>query len=94
MSFLPGLKLGNGALIYGRVGAAQAKLKSATCNSSLTYKGMLYGIGMKGAVAKNLALVVEYQNYVLKEKEGAKPEAVGVMLGCSIHDLVGPGSTG
>jgi opacity protein-like surface antigen len=81
VSFLPGLKLGTGALIYGRVGAAQAKLKSDTFNSSLTYKGMLYGLGMKGAVAKNLALVVEYQNYVLKEKEGAKPEAVGVMLG-------------
>src|SRR5262245_30463204 len=28
ISFLPGLKLGTGALIYGRIGAAQAKLKA------------------------------------------------------------------
>jgi len=81
VSFLPGLKLGTGALIYARVGAAQAKLKSATFGSSQTHKGTLYGLGMKGAVARNLALVVEYQNYDLKEKEGTKPEAVGVMLG-------------
>lgn len=82
VSILPGLKLGNDALIYGRIGAAQAKLKAqSTGGFSQTHKGTLYGVGMKGAVAKNLALVVEYQNYVLKEKEGIKPDAVGVLLG-------------
>ena len=81
VSFLPGLKLGTGALLYGRIGAAQAKLKSESGDFSQTHKGMLYGVGMKGAVARNLALVVEYQNYVLKEKEGIKPESVGVLLG-------------
>jgi opacity protein-like surface antigen len=81
VSILPGLKLGTGALIYGRIGAAQAKLKSQSGDFSQTHKGTLYGLGMKGAVAKNLALVVEYQNYDLKEKEGIKPESVGVMVG-------------
>ena len=81
VSFLPGFKLGTGALIYGRVGAAQAKLMSQSGDFSQTHKGILYGLGMKGAVAKNLALVVEYQNYDLKEKEGVKPDAVGVLLG-------------
>jgi opacity protein-like surface antigen len=81
VSILPGLKLGTGALIYARLGAAQAKLKSQSGGFSQTHKGTLYGIGMKGAVAKNLALVVEYQNYDLKEKEGIKPDAVGVLLG-------------
>ena len=81
VSILPGLKLGTGALLYARIGAAQAKLKSQSGGFSQTHKGTLYGLGMKGAVAKNLAVVVEYQNYDLKEKEGVKPEAVGVMLG-------------
>jgi opacity protein-like surface antigen len=81
VSILPGLKLGTGALIYARFGAAQAKLKSQSGGFSQTHKGTLYGLGMKGAVAKNLALVVEYQNYDLKEKEGVKPDAVGVLLG-------------
>jgi opacity protein-like surface antigen len=81
VSFLPGIKLGTGALIYGRIGAAQAKLKSQSGDFSETFKGQLYGLGMKGAVAPNLALVVEYQNYVLKEKDGVKPDAVGVLLG-------------
>ena len=81
VSILPGLKLGTGALIYARIGAAQAKLKSQSGGFSQTHKGTLYGLGMKGAVAKNLALVVEYQNYDLKEKEGIKPESVGVMVG-------------
>ena len=81
VSILPGLKLGTGALIYARFGAAQAKLKSQSGGFSQTHKGTLFGLGMKGAVAKNLALVVEYQNYDLKEKDGIKPESVGVMLG-------------
>ena len=81
VSILPGLKLGTGALIYGRIGAAQAKLKSQSGDFSQTHKGTLYGLGMKGAVAKNLAVVVEYQNYDLKEKEGIKPESVCVVLG-------------
>lgn len=81
LSILPGLKLGTGALIYGRIGAAQAKLKAQSGGFSQTHKGTLFGLGMKGAVAKNLALVVEYQNYDMKEKEGVKPDAVGVLLG-------------
>jgi opacity protein-like surface antigen len=81
VSILPGLKLGTGALLYARIGSAQAKLKSESGNFSQTHKGTLFGIGMKGAVAKNLAMVVEYQNYDLKEKEGVKPDAVGVVLG-------------
>jgi opacity protein-like surface antigen len=81
VSILPGFKLGTGALIYARIGAAQAKLKSQSGDFTQTHKGTLYGIGMKGAVAKNLALVVEYQNYDLKAKEGIKPDAVGVLLG-------------
>jgi opacity protein-like surface antigen len=81
VSILPGVKLGTGALIYGRIGTAQAKLKAQSGGFSQTHKGTLYGVGMKGAVAKNLALVVEYQNYDMKEKEGIKPDAVGVLLG-------------
>jgi opacity protein-like surface antigen len=81
ISILPGLKLGTGALIYARIGAAQAKLKSSFVDFSQTHKGTLFGVGMKGAVTKNLALVVEYQNYDLKEKDGIKPEAVGLLLG-------------
>jgi opacity protein-like surface antigen len=81
LSILPGLKLGTGALIYGRIGAAQAKLKAQSGGFSQTHKGTLFGLGMKGAVAKNLALVVEYQNYDMKEKEGVKPDAVGVLVG-------------
>lgn len=81
VSILPGLKLGTGALIYARIGAAQAKLKAQSGGFSQTHKGTLFGVGMKGAVAKNLALVVEYQNYDLKEKEGIKPDAVGLLLG-------------
>lgn len=81
LSILPGLKLGPSALIYGRIGAAQAKLKGQNVSFSETHKGKLYGIGMKGAVHKNLCLVVEYQNYDLKEKNGLKPEGVGVLLG-------------
>ena len=81
VSILPGLKLGTGALIYARIGAAQAKLKAQSGGFSQTHKGTLFGVGMKGAVTKNLALVVEYQNYDLKEKEGIKPDAVGLLLG-------------
>jgi opacity protein-like surface antigen len=81
VSILPGLKLGTSALIYARIGAAQAKLKAQQGGFSQTHKGTLFGVGMKGAVAKNLALVVEYQNYDMKEKEGIKPEAVGLLLG-------------
>ena len=81
VSIMPGLKLGTGALIYARIGAAQAKLKAQSGGFSQTHKGTLFGVGMKGAVAKNLALVVEYQNYDLKEKEGIKPDAVGLLLG-------------
>ena len=81
VSILPGLKLGTGALIYGRIGMAQAKLKSQSGDFSQTHKGTLYGLGMKGAVTKNLCVLVEYQNYDLKEKEGIKPESVGVLLG-------------
>lgn len=80
-SILPGLKLGTGALIYARIGMAQAKLKAQSGGFSQTHKGTLFGVGMKGAVAKNLALVVEYQNYDMKEKEGIKPDAVGLLLG-------------
>jgi opacity protein-like surface antigen len=81
VSILPGVKLGTGALIYARIGTAQAKLKAQSGGFSQTHKGTLYGVGMKGAVAKNLALVVEYQNYDMHEKEGIKPDAVGVLLG-------------
>lgn len=81
VSVLPGLKLGTGALIYARIGSAQAKLKAQSGGFSQTHKGTLFGVGMKGAVARNLALVVEYQNYDLKEKEGIKPDAVGLLLG-------------
>jgi len=81
VSIMPGLKLGTSALIYARIGMAQAKLKSQTGDFTQTHKGTLFGLGMKGAVHKNLCLVVEYQNYDLKEKEGIKPDAVGVLLG-------------
>jgi opacity protein-like surface antigen len=81
VSILPGVKLGTGALLYARIGTAQAKLKAQSGGFSQTHKGTLYGVGMKGAVAKNLALVVEYQNYDMNEKEGIKPDAVGVLLG-------------
>jgi opacity protein-like surface antigen len=80
-SILPGFKLGTSALIYGRVGTAQAKLKAQDGSFSQTHKGMLYGLGMKGAVAKNASVLVEYQNYDMKEKDGVKPEATGVLLG-------------
>jgi opacity protein-like surface antigen len=81
VSILPGLKLGPSALIYARIGAAQAKLKTSVSDFNQTQKGTLFGVGMKGAVAKNLCLVVEYQNYDFKEKDGVKPEAVGLLLG-------------
>lgn len=82
ISILPGLKLGPSALIYGRIGAAQAKLKfQFPADTSQTHNGTLYGVGMKGAVHKNLCLVVEYQNFDFKEKNGVKPESVGLTLG-------------
>ena len=81
VSIMPGLKLGTGALIYARIGAAQAKFQAQSVGTKETRNGTLYGLGMKGAVHKNLCLVVEYQNYDLKEKDGFKPEAVGVLLG-------------
>jgi opacity protein-like surface antigen len=81
VSILPGLKLGTSALIYARIGAAQAKFQAQSVDSKETRNGTLFGIGMKGAVHKNLCLVVEYQNYDFKEKDGFKPEAVGVLIG-------------
>ena len=81
VSIMPGLKLGTSALIYARIGTAQAKFQAQSTDSKDTRHGTLYGLGMKGAVHKNLCLVVEYQNYDFKEKDGFKPEAVGVVLG-------------
>jgi opacity protein-like surface antigen len=81
VSILAGFQLGDGALIYARFGAAQAKLKAALSDFSQKHTGKLFGIGMKGAMTPNLALVLEYQNYDLKEKEGVKPDAVGVVVG-------------
>lgn len=81
VSILPGLQLGTSALIYARVGTAQAKFQAASVDTTDKRNGTLLGLGMKGAVHKNLCLVVEYQNYTFKEKDGFKPEAVGVVLG-------------
>ena len=81
VSILPGLQLGTSALIYARVGTAQAKFQAASVDTTDKRNGTLLGLGMKGAVHKNLCLVVEYQNYAFKEKDGFKPEAVGVVLG-------------
>ena len=80
-SILPGFKFGTTGLVYARIGAAQAKLKAQDGSFSQTHKGMLYGLGMKQAVTKNVSLLVEYQNYDMKEKDGIKPEATGVLVG-------------
>jgi opacity protein-like surface antigen len=81
VSILPGLQLGASALIYARIGTAQAKFQAASVDTKDKRNGTLFGLGMKGAVHKNLCVVVEYQNYDFKEKDGFKPEAVGVLLG-------------
>jgi hypothetical protein len=36
---------------------------------------------MKQALGSNGALVVEYQNYEMNEKDGIQPRATGVLIG-------------
>jgi len=80
-SILPGFKFGPNGLAYLRIGAAQAKLKAARGGFSQTHNGKLYGIGMKQALAPNLALFIEYQNYDFKEKDQIQPASTGFILG-------------
>jgi len=81
LSILPGLKFTPTGLFYARIGAAQAKYKDSQGTFSQTHKGTLFGVGMKQEVARHAALLVEFQNYVMKEKDGLKPESTGVLLG-------------
>ena len=81
ISILPGLKFSPTGLVYGRVGAVQAKFKDSEGAFSLTHKGTLFGIGTKQEVARHAAVLVEFQNYVMKEKDGLKPESTGVLIG-------------
>lgn len=72
ISILPGYKLSNNTLIYGRLGYVGAKLKLSESYSdsngfsdgysdSKSVNGILYGIGMKHAFTPQLAAVLEYQ---------------------------------
>ena len=80
LSVLPGYKFGPNSLGFVRVGAAQAKLK-AEGGPSQTHSGIVFGIGVKQAVSRNLAVSLEYQNYDLEEKDGLTPRSTGVVLG-------------
>jgi hypothetical protein len=81
VSILPGIKVGSTGLIYGRIGATQAKLKGTDGSFSEKFDGVLFGVGMKQALGSNGALVVEYQNYEMNEKDGIQPRATGVLIG-------------
>jgi opacity protein-like surface antigen len=81
VSILPGIKFGNTGLLFARIGAAQAKLKGSDGSFSQKHDGLLFGIGMKQALGSRGAVVVEYQNYDFKEKEGLEPRATGVLIG-------------
>jgi hypothetical protein len=81
VSLLPGIKFGNSGLLYARIGAVQAKLKGADGSFTQKHDGVLFGIGTKLALGSRGAVVVEYQNYDLKEKEGIQPRATGVLIG-------------
>ena len=88
-SILPGYKLSNSALLYGRLGMASAKTSGNALlpDSGKTHRGALYGVGVKLAMDKNWSGVVEYQSYDLKSKDypigggSAKPSASGIVLG-------------
>jgi hypothetical protein len=84
VSLLPGIKFGNTGLLYARIGATQAKLKGADGSFTQTHDGVLFGLGTKLALGSNGAIVVEYQNYDLKEKEGIQPRATGVLIGLQL----------
>jgi outer membrane protein with beta-barrel domain len=81
VSLLPGIKFGNTGLLYARIGATQAKLKGADGSFTQKHDGVLFGVGTKLALGSNGAIVVEYQNYDMKEKEGIQPRATGVLIG-------------
>jgi len=91
LSVLPGFKVGNNALLFGRVGWAQAKTAGSaftTANigaGSQKHDGTLWGIGGKYAFTRNVSAVVEYQVYDLNSKsyagQGVKPQSTGIVLG-------------
>jgi opacity protein-like surface antigen len=94
LSVLPGYKFGDRALMFARLGYAQAKttgniLTDGLGTSGQTHSGLLYGIGAKAAFNRNLSLTVEYELYDLKGKnypfsgftEEIAPKAAGVVLG-------------
>ncbi len=70
LSFLPGYKLDNTTLAYGRLGYARAKndINFPGESVSKTSNGILYGLGVKHAFTRNLAGVFEFQNLVMQEK--------------------------
>jgi len=88
LSVLPGLKFGDNALAYGRIGFASAKTSGSFFDpdGGQTHNGNLWGVGTKLAFDRRFSLTVEYQVYDLKTKDYAvngqlRPGSNGVVIG-------------
>lgn len=62
-SILPGYKLGQDTLVYGRFGIVKAEGEESWDggSDSIDFSGKIWGIGVKHALTQNLVAVLEYQ---------------------------------
>lgn len=84
LSVLPGFKLNSNSLPYVRLGYVQAKLKGPQ-DINKSFNGILWGIGVKLALSRNLVGTIEYQVLDLKRKNvldmPTQPMGTGLLIG-------------
>ena len=84
LSVLPGFKLNSNSLTYVRLGYVQAKLKGPQ-DINKSFNGLLWGIGVKQALSRNLVGTIEYQVLDLKRKNvqdmPTQPRGTGLLIG-------------
>ncbi len=84
LSVLPGFKLNSNSLPYVRLGYVQAKLKGPQ-DINESFNGILWGIGVKQALSRNLVGTIEYQVLDLKRKNvqgtPTQPTGTGLLIG-------------
>jgi len=91
LSVLPGYKLNNSTMLFGRLGYAQGKssLNIGGTVGEEKFKGTMYGIGVKHAFNRKWSGVFEYQMLSMRSKDPAtfggftslKPNPSGFVLG-------------
>ena len=84
LSVLPGFKLKSNSLTYVRLGYVQAKLRGPQ-DINKSFNGLLWGIGVKQVLSRNLVGTIEYQVLDLKRKNvqdmPTQPRGTGLLIG-------------